>query len=364
MKTSGNGMESDLHPSIDSVWSKLALVARCAIFCLGLCLVSGVAAAQSNDNLSARSRLDQIEKAVRDLERYVFKGGTPPAASAASGGRSPLADPNIANRLSGRIAELENQLRDLTGRIEEIQFMTRQVTGRVDKLVGDVDFRLTAIERNLAAPRSAGGLAAADQPRAAPRQGSVSGSADSQATASLGTVSKSAVAAVADRAGDQAGAAAPATTSATASATTAAVSQTAPAAAGLILPDGSVEERYNFAYALLKTANFERAELAFKEFLELHRDSRLAGNAQYWLGESYYVRDDYKNAAGAFLNGFQEFPDSTKAPDNLLKLASSLQALGHKGDACDTLAALAEKFPKASTRIKRSAQRIHRSAGC
>jgi tol-pal system protein YbgF len=165
---------------------------------------------------------------------------------------------------------------------------------------------------------------------------------------------------VAGGGGDQAGSAASAATVAAVSPTAAA----ATAAAGQTLPDGSVEERYQFAYTLLRTGDFEQAESAFKEFLALHSDSSLAGNAQYWLGESYYVRRDYQNAAGAFLTGFQEYPDSRKAPDNLLKLASSLQALGHKEDTCDTLVALGEKFPKASTRIKRTAQSIRRKAGC
>jgi len=349
MTTSGNGIESTLRRA--GGWRQMA---RAVAVALGLCLVGPLgAAAQSNDELSTRSRLDQIESSVQDLQKFVFKGGTPPP-SAATGGRSPLDDPNIANRLSGRITGLENQIRDLTGRIEEMQFMVRQVTDRVDKLVGDVDFRLSAIERTMPASQSTGGGSAQTAPRAAPSQGDVSQTGGVQPPGTLGTVSKTAVDTVAGGT-DQAGSAAPATA-------VAAVSP--PATASQTLPDGSVEERYQHAYTLLRTGKFEQAELAFKDFLSMHGDSDLAGNAQYWLGESYYVRRDYQNAAGAFLTGFQEYPDSRKAPDNLLKLASSLQALGHKEDACDTLVALAEKFPKASTRIKRTAQSIRRKTGC
>ena len=57
---------------------------------------------------------------------------------------------------------------------------------------------------------------------------------------------------------------------------------------------------------------------------------KLAGNAQYWLGETHYVRRDYKAAATAFLNGYTTFENSPKAPDSLLKLGMTLVVMGEK----------------------------------
>ena len=60
----------------------------------------------------------------------------------------------------------------------------------------------------------------------------------------------------------------------------------------------------------------------------------LAGNAQYWMGETYYVRGRYQDAAVTFAEGYQKYPTNSKAPDNLLKLGMSLGQLGKKADAC------------------------------
>ena len=71
----------------------------------------------------------------------------------------------------------------------------------------------------------------------------------------------------------------------------------------------------------------------------------LAGNAQYWLGETYYVRKDYENAATAFALGYQKYPKSAKAADDLLKLGMSLGNLGKKPDACTRLRAARPRLP-------------------
>ena len=60
----------------------------------------------------------------------------------------------------------------------------------------------------------------------------------------------------------------------------------------------------------------------------------LAGNAQYWIGETYYVRGQYKNAADAFLKGYKKYKSSEKAPDTLLRLGMALAELGQKDAAC------------------------------
>ena len=87
----------------------------------------------------------------------------------------------------------------------------------------------------------------------------------------------------------------------------------------------------------------------------------LAGNAQYWLGETYYVRKDYNNAAATFAEGYRKYPQSGKAADNLLKLGMSLGNVGQKKEACLTFNQLAHDFPKASSNItERAAQEKQR----
>ena len=68
------------------------------------------------------------------------------------------------------------------------------------------------------------------------------------------------------------------------------------------------------------------------------------------------MRGQYRAAAGAFLKGYQTYTRSAKAPENLLKLAMSLQRLGQKDAACSSYSELAAKFPSAPTHVKNTAQ--------
>ena len=90
----------------------------------------------------------------------------------------------------------------------------------------------------------------------------------------------------------------------------------------------------------------------------------LAGNAQYWLGETYYVRGDYQRAAVAFAEGFQKYPNSGKAADNLLKLGMSLGEMGKKQDACTALSQLVSKYPGAPEDLLVRARREKEHYGC
>ena len=106
------------------------------------------------------------------------------------------------------------------------------------------------------------------------------------------------------------------------------------------------------------------AQHAFADFVGKYSKHPLAGNAQYWLGETYYVRGRYKDAAGAFLAGYRKFAASAKAPDSLLKLAMSLDRLGQKSAACSSLGELGAKFPGAPSHVKRRALQEQRRLRC
>ena len=74
------------------------------------------------------------------------------------------------------------------------------------------------------------------------------------------------------------------------------------------LPTGSAAEQYNHAFGLLKQADYPAAEAALKAFLEQHPTDPMAGNAQYWLGETYYTRNRFLEAASAFAEGYKRYP--------------------------------------------------------
>jgi tol-pal system protein YbgF len=126
---------------------------------------------------------------------------------------------------------------------------------------------------------------------------------------------------------------------------------------------GDPEAIYERSYESLLRRQFNDAEVGFRSFLDQHRDHSLAGNAQYWLGETYYVQGDYKQAAQAFLSGYRDFPKSRKAADSLLKLGLSLNRLGQKEQACAAYMQVGSQFPKAVEVRKRAQSEIKR-AGC
>lgn len=127
---------------------------------------------------------------------------------------------------------------------------------------------------------------------------------------------------------------------------------------------GDPKQDYETAYGYLLQQDYGAAEAAFADFLTRYPGDKLAGNAQYWLGESYYVRGRYKDAAGAFLKGYQNHAQSSKAPDSLLKLAMSLHRMGQKQAACSSYAELNQRFPKAPKHVKARASSERRRVGC
>ena len=135
------------------------------------------------------------------------------------------------------------------------------------------------------------------------------------------------------------------------------------------LPSGSPEAQYEFAYALLLQAqrgqsDFGPAEEAMKAFVSQHPSHRLAGNAQYWYGETLYARRDWQGAALSFGEGLKKYPNAEKAPDNMLRLAMSLNQLNRKQDACGALAELDRRYPGAPPPVKQSASRERQRIGC
>jgi tol-pal system protein YbgF len=124
------------------------------------------------------------------------------------------------------------------------------------------------------------------------------------------------------------------------------------------------KQLYETAYGHLLQQDYGAAEAAFEDFLKRFPSDPLAGNAQYWLGESHYVRGQYRQAASAFLKGSQTYARSAKAPDSLLKLGMSLERLGQRDAACSSFGELSSKYPSAPSQLKDRANRERQRIGC
>ena len=131
-----------------------------------------------------------------------------------------------------------------------------------------------------------------------------------------------------------------------------------------ILPNKPAAEQYEFAVSFMKIGDYETAEAALKEFIEKNKDHDLAGSAQYWYGETFRIRQLYSDAATAYLDGYQNYPKSTKAPDNLLKLGITMVQLGEKDQGCKMIIGLKKEYPKASKSVLQKAQYEQKKFKC
>lgn len=337
-------------------------------------LTAPVAAyAQDGDLGSLMDRLDRLERDIRTLNVQISRGsalsssgGTadaPAMGGADLGGGSPA-----AARLNVRITTLEDELRTLTGKVEESNFHFQQINQRLDQLIGDIDYRLSTLEGRGVQPGMQGQSRMMPHgpqpaPPTAPVQAEgpgttiISGAGVRGASPPriLGTIPQSDLAPPpAGQAHEQPAADTLAMTTPPASGVPAMAARPTPAPTGTsVLPSGTPREQYAHAFGLLRRAEYDQAEAALTEFMQLHPDDPLASNARYWLGETYYVRADYVRAAETFLRGYQESPKGTKAPDTLLKLGMSLGNLDKKAQACATFTKLAKDFPDASPIIQK-----------
>lgn len=268
-----------------------------ALFGVTILLAAQPATAQDSGNLARQ--MERMRKDLADLQRYVYKGGQRPAG-ATTGAASPPSD-EVTARMQLQITQMQEQLRAMTGRVEEVQHGISVLEQRLDRMSEDMEARLLAIEDALA--KGASAAAATPAGETPPENGG----------------------------GEVAAAATPVVVPE--------------------LPDGTPREQYDFAYNFLKKRQWIEGRAALQAFLEKNPDDGLSDNAAYWLGETYYINKQYKEAAKAFLEGYKNYPKADKAPDNLLKLGKSLAALNQPDKACTTYAKLLESYPNSLPRI-------------
>jgi len=119
----------------------------------------------------------------------------------------------------------------------------------------------------------------------------------------------------------------------------------APASPAAAAPETTDSASYQAAFQLLKDSQYDRAIAAFQKFLVSFPDSSLADNAQYWLGEAYYVNKSYSDALAAFKRVAEKYPQSRKLPDALLKVGYCDYELKQWQAANEVLTQVATTFP-------------------
>ncbi len=131
-----------------------------------------------------------------------------------------------------------------------------------------------------------------------------------------------------------------------------------------LLPDENPEKQYEFAISFLKVGDYNTAERAFREFVDTNPEHKLAGNAQYWYAETFRIRQLYMDAASAYLEGYQKYPKSDKAPINLLKLGVSLVQIGEKDQGCLMIVGVKKEYPEANQSVLQKAKYEEKKFEC
>ena len=363
---------------------------------------SGLAqsSAQATGDDRARTleqELSRMRRDLDDLRNQVYQNWqSSPAQAAQSRGRGAGADSavesSVAGRLQLKIQSIENSLRSLTGRIEETIFRLQALSDQLVKVNEDVQFRLTRLESQSLAQAgqltggeandfsttsvASGTTGPATTPSgnnttvipapATPENPQVSANQPATGQQNTNLANNNLLGAiVTDESGNivranvganvQGGATVPQAPSTTQGASTQTANTAQAAPAPRAIPENP-RIAYNFGREALLRRDFVLAETTFKTFLERWPQDTLAGNAAYWLGETYYADQKYSAAANAFIDTYTTYRTSPKAPDSLLKLAMSLGHLNNLSPACDALQALEDEFPDASQTTRQMAR--------
>ena len=280
--------------------------------------------------------LQILQKDIKTLEKAVY---SQPGTGMSSGKASNSNDDVLTQHLL-KLSDLEEQFKILTNNFEEINFKLDKLSSRITKVQVDNQMRFQDLERS--------GL---NQGTSTVSSGIIKlpGSGEAQ---DLGGVSDSDIASLEQVQKTQ-----------SVESVGTVVTETAQRTEK-ILPETSPEEQYKFAISFLKVGDYETAEFALREFVDVNSNHDLAGNAQFWYGETFRIRQLYQDAASAYLDGYQKYPKSKKAPRNLLELGVMMVQLGEKTQGCKMILGIKKQYPTASQSVIQRAEYNRKKFGC
>lgn len=241
----------------------------------------------------------ELRKQVEDLSEEVART------------RNALAGGNIQQRLNA----LEDEISRLTGQIERLEHAVRTHNDNAKKKLEDLEYRIIELEGGDPSILFQND-GSSDQGSLAPSGGTSVAAAPSGGQ-SLGVL----------------------TTPAT--------------------PGGG---DFQSGVAAAQAGRYGEAISVLGAFVSANPDSPLAGDANYWMGESYFAQGQYQNAANRYLDAASLYPTSAKAPESLVRLGVSLNLMGKRDVACSTFREVRVQYP--GTTAEGMAASEAQRAGC
>ena len=260
-----------------------------------------------DDPLDARDakRLDRMEKVVRELRDIVFKAqktGAPVVVQPAD------TDSRLSD-LAQRLGDLESTLTKLNGALETTSHdldVARRDNAQLKAQIKTLSDRLAADEQKAAELAQAAQTAAPAGPDGGPPPQVTAAAADPKAAS----------------------------------------------------------DAFGKARQLMLSGDYDSAQGAFADFVTAYPDNPKTPEARYWWGKTLLVRGDNVKAASAFIGAIRGWPQTAWAPDAVIELSRALVALKKGPDACQALAELPRKYPKAPPGIKSRAALVRDQAKC
>ena len=302
-------------------------------------ILFNIIAVAEEDEVYLKAISDQIQVITKDLktlEKAVYQKSDISTSSTSNSIRSDGLNEDIMTKHLLKLNDIEDQFRELTNKFEEVNFKLDKLSTRVTKIQSDAQLRFSDLEngnipvskeRKTILPGSTKpqdfGAAPGYQTTNLPKEQSINSIESAQTVITEEPEKKES-----------------------------------------LLPNKTAEEQYDFAVSFMKIGDYETAEFALKEFIEKNKDHDLAGSAQYWYGETFRIRQLYSDAATAYLDGYQNYPKSKKAADNLLKLGITMVQLGEKDQGCKMISGLKKEYPKASKSVLQKAQYEQKKFKC
>jgi tol-pal system protein YbgF len=288
------------------------------------------------DNHNIYETLELIQKDIKTLEKAVYSGSIEINNNTSNLSNFDNNSEDVLTRHLLKLSEIENQFQQLTNKFEEINFKLDKLSNRLSKVQADNQVRFQDLE---AAFNS--GKAVKNITKNTTQENILPGSSTPQ---DLGSVSYK------DTLSNE-------TTQKIESVeTTASIVTETFQAEEKILPNDTPDKQYEFATSFLKVGDYPTAERAFREFVLSNPEHQLAGNAQYWYAETFRIRQLYTDAAAAYLEGYQKYPQGEKAPVNLLKLGVSMVQIGEKDQGCKMINGVEKQYPKANQSVIQKAK--------
>ena len=255
------------------------------------------------------------------------------------------------------VERLQSEVQSLRGQIEEQNYTIDQLRKTQRETYVDIDQRL----QNLAGQPA--GLSITDANGAPPLTTVMPGEA--QAIAGTAPPSNLEMRETTDggeslpRMADQAGPAEPAATpDAAVDTPVAVVARASIAPQGPTVDNEASEGAYHDAFSLLKAGEYDESIAAFTDFLAQFPNSQYADNAQYWLGETYYVKREFEPALVEYRKLIDTYPASKKRSHAMLKIGYSYHELGQLDQARAVLEDLRNRYA-GTTAARLAEERIH-----